>query len=360
MKSAGYQTIGGVIAPDSAPPSSWDIGVFNGQKYIWWERSDRLRRAGHQHWIITGSSFAYLGDTQYYAQPLLDTSGVVYIVKWNDWETAQGVYAVAAMQSALDYCAARGKKLIIRFVWKSYQDAAAVPAPAYVVADPATYGGDPGKGGLRRVYSDTAPIGWGARLENAALLARFKAAISAFGQFKTHFAFAGFMFDESTWSCFAVSAMPDGLTKEIILSAVKDYYAHAASVFAGYDVYPNVNYVEGEASEGIEVLYQEARDLSAWCIAHGMRRGITDTYPQPRALSRFMQPVYAIPPDATTTLVHVDYLSMGNDDAGLTQRMIDCATQTARIGADITVWYVKGGAASNWWAAAKNAMQVVG
>lgn len=349
--SGGVNSIGRATNDDELR-----CAVYNGTQCFRYFKDDEARPAGHQYWMMVNSGNAFLNN-DYHRQAVLDTSGVVYLLKWRDVETSQGVYNTAPLVTAANYLASLGKKLIIRIFWKTYTDTADPPTnpqvPDYIKNDEATYGGAAGKGGLYQMWNGTTPFGWSARLDNANVNARFRLLVDAIASaISGHSALQGAAFDESTWSVYNSSTgLPVGLTAATQIQTMKDLYTYLQGKFPGMEIYPNVNYTEGTDSD--------TRALQQWCIDQGMLVGITDTF-RPADMWRGKQPVYELMPRSTKTLVHVDHMSMGADDAGLTARMVENFRQTARLGADITVVYLEAGSDSNYWRAATAAMEIVG
>lgn len=360
--------VGGVLAPTGGFPENVGESVCIGPGYVFYPKNADSRKPGHQHWMMPDSYSAAI-HTVYYAQCVADTQGVIYPVRWGNLETAEGVYDFSAILTALNYCAANGKKMIIRFFWKTYTDAndpplqggspAAKPVPDYIKTAFGTYGGVSGSGGMRRAYVGASFAGWAARLEQSAVNAKFRAFLAALVSATSgHSALQGYMFDESTWGSHDGSDMPGDLTETQVEDTMRNLYSYLVSIGGSKELYPNVNYLEGTSS--LETMYQKAIDLKNWCKSIGMKVGVTDTYRIPDMATRFLQPVYRDLPDTSKTVVHVDFLSTGADDATLAFRMLGNARQSARLGANITAWYTRGGASSNYWAAAKFAMAAVG
>lgn len=330
--------------------------AFNGTQCFRYFKSDEVRPADHQYWMLTNSGNANLSNA-YHAPAVADTSGVVYQLKWREIETSQGVYNLTPLINAANYLNGLGKKMIVRIFWKTYTDTADPPTnpqvPDYIKNDPATYGGTTNKGGLYQMWNGTSPFGWSARLDNANVNARFRALIDAIaGAVASNGALQGAMLDESTWSVYNSSTgLPSGLTSTIQIDTMKGLYSYLQSKFPGKEIYPNVNYTEGSDAD--------TRALQQWCIDQGMLVGVTDTF-RTTDMWRGKQPVYELMPRSTKTLVHVDHMSMGADDANLLPRMIENFRMTARLGANITVVYLEAGSSANHWLLAKQAMGIVG
>lgn len=138
----------------------------------------------------------------------------------------------------------------------------------------------------------------------------------------------------------------------MIRDAHKEICLHFQTCFPGKEIYPLINYCD--FSTGAEVL-----TLLQWSVANGFLVGMTDTFRLPEQIAS-IQPVSTAYPTSTKTIMYVDYQSTGANDLGLTERMLENARECARNRADITVWYTRGGASSTYWAAAKNAMSVIG
>lgn len=352
---------GGVTRPSERLPIGLDVSYYDGSDFLCYTFADSIVKQGHQNWLLPQERSNPDLSNANNAQCVIDTDGVIYKSIWSDIEPSIGVYDFSAITSALDYCNERGKKLILRFFWKTYVDPNdppnSPPVPNYILTDHIQYGGVSGAGGLYKNYAGSSHAGWSARLDNIGVMARAKALITALAsEISFHPCFSGFMFDESNWSVYNGSSMPAGLSTETIVAADKDIYLHAQAEFAGHRVFPNVNFVDGHP---YSAALQPARDLLEWTIDNGFPVGVTDTFRIPEKASG-IQPVYKNLPKDVFTIVHVDYLSTGDDDSGLTQRMIQNARQAARLGADITVWYNRGGASSNYWTAIKNAIAQIG
>jgi hypothetical protein len=303
--------------------------------------------AGHQNWMMPDSKdVAFSSGLSYYHQCVLDTDGIVHPVTWLNMETSEGVYDFSALTATLNYAATYGKKVIARVFYKAYS-ATPKPLPAYILNDHVTYGGASTEGGLR---ANSFP-GWTPRFDNAALMARFKALITAMAAaVGSHSALQGVGPDESAWSFAGVTQ--SGLTATMIRDAHKEICLHFQTCFPGKEIYPLINYCD--FSTGAEVL-----TLLQWSVANGFLVGMTDTFRLPEQIAS-IQPVSTAYPTSTKTIMYVDYQSTGANDLGLTERMLENARECARNRADITVWYTRGGASSTYWAAAKNAMSVIG
>lgn len=301
----------------------------------------------HENWMMPDATNVPL-SAAYYAQCVTDTDGVLYPVSWLNMEIVEGIYNFSTIINALDYVHARGKKLIARVFYKSYSGAAAKPLPAYILNDEATYGGAVNSGGL----CTNAFGGYTPRFDNVNVMARFKALITAMAiEIHSHPALRGVGPDESAWS-FGAGFGATGLKAAQVRAAHREKCLHFQSCFPGKEVYPFYNYCDGSTNAEI------VAELK-WSLEQGMCAGITDTHRVPEMLAG-VQPVASVYPVPQKTIMCVDFLSSGANDSGLTERYLENARQTAAAGADITVWYTRGGASSSYWAAAVNAMSIVG
>lgn len=375
MKACAATTASdGTLKPVGALESAADVCVANGVGYVSYTYNERLRKQGHQHWMMAPYKNAYLFNAN--IAPIIEDSrisGIVWLTDWRSLETSKDTYSWTSLDSALNRCAALGKKLIIRCIAKTYSgtvtdtgSAVVTPlaVPDYIATDPATYGGVMYKSGLYPVYISAVQVGWGAFLENDAVRARWKLLVEAiYAHAGSHAAFAGWIGpDESTRSAYTGSGLPAGMTSTTIVAANKDMWTHDMALFGASKMWPVVNYID--STDTISVSNQTAVDMQTWCINQGMNISVSDTYVLDKnsgafKLTQFLQPVYySTPrPDIATErkhLVHVDLLSLGANDGTLGQRMIDTAIQTYRLGADITAWnpYTAdaGGNAAYWTA----------
>ncbi|SOD42377.1 hypothetical protein [Nitrosovibrio sp. Nv4] len=303
----------------------------------------------HENWMLPDSyDVAMSSSLSWHHQCVLDTEGILYPCSWVAMETAEGVYDFSALTTTLNYAATYGKKVIVRIFTKTVSAAKPKPLPAYILNDEVTYGGDATTGGLR-INRFSA---WSPRLDNPNVMARYKALITAMAAaVGNHSALQGIGPDESAWG-FGELWPVAGLTTGQIRDAHREMCLHIQSCFPGKEIYPFYNYCDG--SEDAEVV----AELN-WSIGQGMYAGLSDTHRIPDMQSG-IPPVATAFPMAAKTIMCVDYMSVGEDDSGVTERMLENARTTALRGADITVWLNWGGASGNWWAAAKNAMAIIG
>ena len=382
MRVLETSSVGGVQTPVGGWPTNGGTAISLGanfsNRWLCYEPSDNLRRAGHEHWIkypyasaqnplTHGDIAAYLEDPR--------ISGIVYLTRWRLLETSLGVYDFSKIITALDRCQSLGKRMAIRIVCKIYDGnitdpGGAIPVstnlaiPDYIPADSATYGGSSFRGGIYPVYISGTGLGWGAQFENAAVMARWKALVTAAGAaFGSHPAFAGWTGpDESTRSAWNGSALPAGMSFATVSAANREIYQHDAATFGASKCWPAINYVDSTAS--LATANDATIAEQTWAAQQGYNIAFTDTYPIPETATVFMQPVYwndirAQLASGRQIMATVDNLSLGANDADLPQRMIRCARQTYRLGADITVWqYFTGDSAlrAAWWAAQQAAM----
>ncbi|MEP6879001.1 MAG: hypothetical protein ABI865_09145 [Nitrosospira sp.] len=307
----------------------------------------------HQNWIKLASMDAPLSNgTSYYHQGVLDTDGILYLASWRHMEPSEGVYDFANLLQSLNYAASHGKKIIIRVFYKNYYGSTK-PLPSYITNNPTTYGGTGTTGGLRiNTFGATC---YTPRFDNAALTVRFKALITAMAAaVGSHSALQGVSPDESAWSLGGLwnAYAAEGLTAAQVRLSHREKCLHFQSCFPTKEVYPFYNYCDGSNTA------ETIAELN-WSLGQGMLAGISDTHRLPEMISG-IQPVITAYPMPVKTLQCVDLLSYGADDSGLTERMLKNARETARYGADITCWHAEGGVSSNFWAAAKNAMALIG
>lgn len=374
MKLASIVLSGGVNVP-SIDLGATSIRICNGEKYISYNAEDELPNVGHENWLLApyrGASMGAGSETL----PLMEDvriKGIVWTTDWRTLETSEGVYNFAPTLRALDQALSLGKKLIVRVYAKTYSGAFTDPAaanpttllvPDYIVDNPAVYGGAAYRGGIYKVYSGGVAVGWGPVFETAAVRARWKALVTAAGAaIGSHAAFAGWMGpDESTRSAYTGSGLPAEINQAAVIAANQDIWTHDISVFGSIKVWPVINYID--STETIAVSNQATIDLQTWVATQGMNIAVSDTYRVPEKVTRYLQPVYySLPRNDLAanrkTLVHVDLLSLGANDAGLTERMIETARQAHRLGADITVWNpypVSAGGHANYFVAQKVGM----
>jgi len=370
VKSFPATTVGGVLRPTATFPDEMECCIFNGQQYLCYSNADRFREAGHEHWMMAPFKNASLLNAE--VAPVIEDariSGVVWTTDWRTLETSMGTYNFTSMLTQLARCQALGKRMIVRVLAKTYSGAYTDPGganpttlalPDYIVDDHATYGGSANRGGIYKVYLSGSPVGWGAHFETEAVRTRWKALVSAAEiAIDGASAFAGWAGpDESTRSAWTGSGLPAGITQAAVIASNQDLWAHDAETFGASKVWPVVNYVD--SLESITASNQAAIDLQAWCATQGMNVALSDVYLVPGSVTQFLQPVYFSTPRSDLAaggkhLVHIDLLSLGANDAGLGQRMIDLARQSYRlVGAGITAWnpYVAsaGGSAAYWTA----------
>jgi hypothetical protein len=304
----------------------------------------------HENWMMPDSYNVNL-DTPYYRQCVADTDGILYTAHWRNMESEFGVYNFTTILNALNYAAVNGKKMIVRLFYKTYSSAQAKPLPNYILNDPLVYGGSTTEGGLRMNHFN----GWTPRFDNRNVMDRFKALITAMSvEIGSHPTLQGVAPDESAWSFGGLwgTSTTTGLTGAQVRQAHREKCLHFQSCFPGKEVYPFYNYCDGSTNVQIVGELQ-------WSLAQGMCAGITDTHRVPEMLLG-VQPVYISYPTAAKTLMCVDYLSSGSEDSGLVERYLENARRTAELGTDITAWYTRGGASSNYWAAVRSAIAAIG
>lgn len=355
----------GVLRPTGPYPADLDVSVCNGDQVLCYSHADNVRPLGHQHWLMAPYINASLAAGSEVGEMFLDhrIEGIVWLTNWQSCEPTFNNYNFFSLGIQLDRAKALGKKLIVRCYAKTYSGAFTDPAgalptplavPDYIPLDPMTYGGSAYRGGLYKVHQGTpTPVGWGTAFENANVRARWKALVTAVhANFGGHPALAGWIGpDESARSAWDGSSLPSGMSASTVVAANKDIWTHDASTFGAALVWPCINYID--STDTLSVANQTAIDLQAWAAAQGMNIAISDTIRVPEMVDRFLQPVYYSTPrsdmaSGRKTLVHVDYLSLGAVDAGLTQRIIDSARQTYRLRADITAWNPRPNVAGYW------------
>lgn len=382
MRVLETSSVGGVQTPVGGWPNNGGTAISLGSnfsnRWLCYEPNDNLRRAGHEHWIKYPYSSAlnaltHVDIASYLEDPRI--GGIVYLPRWRLLETSLGVYDFTKVIAALDRCQALGKRMVIRVVCKVYSGnitdpvgaiplAANLAIPDYIPADAGTYGGSAFRGGIYPVYIGGTGVGWGAQFETAAVMARWKALVTAAGfAFGSHPAFAGWTGpDESTRSAWNGSSLPAGVSFATVSAANREIYQHDAATFGASKCWPCINYVD--STETISTANDAAIAEQTWAAQQGYNIAFSDTYPVPETATTFMQPVYwndirAQMTSGRQVMATVDNLSLGANDADLPQRMIRCARQTYRLGADITVWqYFTSDSVlrAAWWAAQQAAM----
>lgn len=373
---------GGVRRPLGGWPSdagcAINLGTNFSDRWLCYAPEDNLRNLGHQHWIkapYSNASLAHADSASYLEDSRI--SGCVWTCTWRAMEPTQGTYSFAAMLAALDRCASLGKRMIVRVFAKVYtgnitDSDAAIPlavnlaVPDYIPSDSATYGGAANRGGIYPVYLSGVGVGWGAHLDRAAVLERWKALVTAAkAAIGAHAAFAGWIGpDESSRSAYNGSGFPDGITFATVSATNRAIYQHDAATFGAANCWPCLNYIDSTAS--LAAANDAAIGEQTWAAQQGYNIAFSDIYPVPEAATVSMQPVYWTDTRAQMTagrhiLSHVDLLSLGANDAGLPARMIRCATQSYRLGSDITAWHYFVSNSSDraaYWAAQRAAIDV--
>lgn len=313
------------------------------------------RESGHENWVIVDKDLSMSPGQTWYHSAVLETSGIMYPISWSLTETAEGVYDFSKVRATLDYAQTYGKKVILRGYYKSYSTGEIKRIPAYIVSDHVKYGGTSGLGGLRPNFLGAAPAGYTPRFDNPNVISRFHAWWTAMAaEIGNHPALQGMGPDESTWSMGGHTSLyaSEGLTTAIIRSTHRAHCLHLQSVFPGKEIYPFYNFCDDSTDE-------EARAEFHWSLSQGMCAALTDTR-RLTDMADYPQQVIAEYPVAAKTLICVDYMSTGADDSGLKERYLENARTTALYGADITAWYIHGGANGNWWAAVRNAISIFG
>ena len=312
-----------------------------------------IRRTGHKNYVLLDSADISLSaGASYYHGAVLDTQGIVASYTWKGLAPAQGVYTFTNPVKTLNYAQSYGKSVILRFFYKNYAGVPELRLPDYITSDHITYGGSVGHGGLR----PNAIGGYTPRFDHPQLMAHFKDMITALAaEIADHPALQGVGFDESAWSFANTWGTGEtvGLTAAQVRAAHREMSLHLQSCFPGKEIYPFYNYCDG--STATQVL-----DELRWSWTQGMLASITDTH-RYTDMSHAFQPVMpAYPINGVKTIMCVDHMSTGNNDSGVTERMLENARTTALRGADITAWYIRGGASSAWWTAVKNAIAIIG
>ncbi len=299
---------------------------------------------GHENWVTPNASNTYLGG--YFSQAVMDTAGVVFNLAWGQVERAGGIYDWSALLRALDFCAAKNRRLIARFKWKSYYQAAASTAcPS-----------DLQPSQIRPVFLSGQAVGLAAAIEQPDVRARLKDFIAwLINVTETHPALYGYAFDESAQSCYGPSGMPVGLTGEMIDNAMRDLYTFAKNKTMK-PVYPFVNYVESERP--LDEANARTIELRDWCVRKGMPIAVSDTRLREN-LNHFSQPIYRGMPIPVETLVTIDLSSMNYPIEIFESKMIEHARVAIGLGATKTVWCCRDGseATSIYWPKIMNAIR---
>lgn len=352
------------------------LGGNFGNRWLCYAAEENRRNRGHEHWIkapYNNASLTHSDSASYLEDSRIN--GCVWLGTWRAMEPTQGGYNFTAMLAALDRCAALGKKMIVRVVAKVYtgniaDSESAIPLPAnlavpdYIPSDASTYGGTNNRGGIHPVYLSGNGVGWGAQFENAAVMARWKALVTAAkAVIGSHAAFAGWIGpDESTRSAYNGSGLPNGVTFATVSAANREIYQHDALTFGVSNAWPCINYIDSTAS--LATANDAVIAEQTWAAQQGYNIAFSDIYPVPEAATVFMQPVYwndirARMVGGRKILSHVDLLSLGANDSGLAARMMRCATQSYRLGSDITAWHYfvsNGTDRAAYWAAQQAAI----
>lgn len=301
-------------------------------------------KAAVQQWMMT-DGYNPVISAAYFADCLAPMDGVIFKARWVDLETSQGVYNTSRLDAAVDYCAARGKRLILRLWFKSYTDAndppLSPPIPAYIVSAPATYGGASGSGGMRKSYTYPTWAGWAAMLDNSAVRDRMYALIDYIGnRYKGASAFFGWGLDESQWG--AAYPLPAELTTATVAATNIALHERMASAAPGKLVIQFANFLDSGTVDNVLDHVEDGKGRG-WAV------GVTDVFSVPtRAVS--MQPsYYALPDPGRFTIVCSEGLTFGSNDAGLSARMDDAYRMCAMLGADICAWTNIGGTAGAFW-----------
>lgn len=309
-------------------------------------RQVRVFPKGVRYWMTFSVPNGSLADPTY--SPCVDeTEGVIYLSRWIATEGARGVYNFSSIRNALDYVGARGKKLILRMFYKSYDFSWPKPVPIDIVNDHITYGGTPALGGV--VLNSFG--GYTARFDNDQVRSRYYGMLSALAdEIAGHPALFGVAPDESAWS---IPSLPSGLTSQRLIDLFLDHLAKLRELFPTQIVFPYVNYLEGSNHE-------RTREVLKQTLALGYAASLTDIFRIPEQLAR-VQPVAPLYPLDSFTLASIDGLSYGNDEGlpALKERMRENCRQAAAMGANIVAWNTKGGYSGNFWQAARDAMATV-
>lgn len=384
MQVIESEVVGGDRKPVGGFPSENSMALFVGSnfsnRFLCYEESDNQKRAGHENWILAPyrSSNVLSSDVLPYLENE-QISGIVWTVLWRTLEPTEGSYSWTLLDSLLSKCQELGKKCIVRVFAKTYSGgfsdpAGAIPVagnmavPDYIASDNATYGGAAFRGGIYPVYLSGSPVGWGAQFENTAVLNRWKALVSAArARIGGNEAFHGWIGpDESTRSAWTGSALPSGISFATVSAANREIYEHDLSEFGAAKCWPCINYIDNTATPATANDQTIAEQV--WAAQQGLNVAYSDTFPMPDTANAFMQPVYwsdvrASMASGRKILVHVDGLSLGANDSGLTSRMYRCAIQTYRLGADITAWAYWSSNSTDraaYWAAQLEAMSSTG
>lgn len=332
------------------------LGANFSNRFLCYTESDARRRTEHEHWIMAPYRDSWvLHPTE--VDPYLTSDqirGIVWTATWRALEPTEGGYDWTQLIRTLDRCQELGKRAIIRVFAKTYSGgfsdpAGAIPSsgnlpvPDYIPSNPATYGGAAYRGGIYPVYLGGSPVGWGALFERAAVMMRWKALVTAAAAaIGNHPAFAGWIGpDESTRSAWNGSGLPAEISFATVSAANREIYQHDIATWGSGKCWPCINYIDNLATPAVANDQTIAEQV--WAAQQGANIAYSDTFPMPETANAFMQPVYWSDIRASMVagrqiLVHIDGLSLGANDAGLTNRMYRCALQTYRLGADITAW----------------------
>lgn len=293
----------------------------------------------------------------YYSVGLDDEfEGVIWPFRWSNLEPSQGVYNFTNLDKSLNYAASRGKKLIPRLYIKSYNDANEVPtdpiAPAYVLTDNATYGGQSGQGGLLKGYAYTSGtpvwVGWTVNIMTPAVLGRVQALISAVAsRVMAHPAGEGFCFDEFVLGVYH-DVWPAGVSLDGELTALNAMVTSAiTAVGEPSKVFPGQNYVDSDNPP-----YPLSDQLARSLIKRGVTLMLCDVF-----LTE--TPPYAVFAGNVGGMATIDYMDYGADDGGLSARTITLGVRARQLSARYLAWYYRDGASSNYWSAVRAALAVI-
>lgn len=312
----------------------------------------------HRNFMMTDGAAVNL-TASYYTEGLTDLfDGVVWIFRWRDIETSEGVYNFSTLDATLNYLGQRGKQCIPRLFLKSFLDPNDPPTsgdivvPDYVLNNHALYGGATGSGGMLRGYKYTngVPVwqGWTVDVTNSFVQARIKALVEAVVERASgYLAHAGFCYDEFVLGLYH-DVWPSGMSTATQDVAIKSLITHAAAVQGASDVYIGMNYLDADPPPN----YPAVKAMAQWIHQRGIKLMLPDVFSQEL-------PVYAEFQRVGNGIGTIDSGDRGADDAGL-QARTDATYQRSRsLNSAITAWYYHG-PTSNYWTTAKTTIAAFG
>lgn len=308
----------------------------------------------HKNYLMT-DGFAVSVSAPFYTQGVNDMDGVVWIFRWRDIETSEGVYNFNTLNQTLDYLSSMGKKCIPRIYFKSFLDANDPPTPAsllvpdYVLNDTDRFGGATGSGGMFKGYNFSNGgwvwQGWTVNIVNTNVRNRIKALITALiSNGRSRLSYEGFCFDEFVLGLYH-GIWPDGVDQRGEISSILDLTSTAAQN-SKYptDVYVGMNYLDADQPP----VYNDVRALTGSITSNGMKLMLPDVFLQEL-------PVYRQFAANGGGIATIDSGDRGADDAGLQARSNATYNRSLSLNPRITAWYYHG-ATSNYWTTALNSI----